>query len=83
MLERVAEMVTGVMEANGLDVDEIAASVGADSLGYISLEGMIDATRQPQERLCQACFTGEYPTKLSDMDGDFGSAQLSLMLEDA
>ena len=30
--------------ANGLDVDEIAASVGADSLGYISLEGMIEAT---------------------------------------
>ena len=33
--------------ANGLDVDEIAASVGADSLGYISLEGMIEATGQP------------------------------------
>ena len=35
--------------ANGLDVDEIAASVGADSLGYISLEGMVDATGQPSE----------------------------------
>ena len=33
--------------ANGLDVDEIAASVGADSLGYISLDGMIEATGQP------------------------------------
>ena len=32
--------------ANGLDVEEIAASVGADSLGYISLEGMIEATDQ-------------------------------------
>ena len=48
--------------ANGLDADEIAASVGADSLGYISLEGMVEATGQTsEERLCQACFTGEYP----------------------
>ena len=52
--------------ANGLDVDEIAASVGADSLGYISLEGMVDATGQTSERLCQACFTGEYPIDLPD-----------------
>ena len=35
--------------ANGLDVDEIAASVGADSLGYISLEGMVEATGQPSD----------------------------------
>jgi len=52
--------------ANGLDVDEIAASVGADSLGYISLEGMIEATGQPAGSLCQACFTGEYPIPLPD-----------------
>jgi amidophosphoribosyltransferase len=52
--------------ANGLDVDEIAASVGADSLGYISLDGMIDATRQRPESLCKACFTGEYPIELPD-----------------
>jgi amidophosphoribosyltransferase len=52
--------------ANGLDGDEIAASVGADSLGYISLEGMIEATKQPAESLCKACFTGEYPVPLPD-----------------
>ena len=52
--------------ANGLDVDEIAASVGADSLGYISLEGMIEATGQAEERLCAACFTGRYPIELPD-----------------
>ncbi|KRC53964.1 amidophosphoribosyltransferase [Nocardioides sp. Root79] len=52
--------------ANGLDVDEIAASVGADSLGYISLEGMVEATGQPQTSLCTACFTGEYPIELPD-----------------
>ncbi|TYL45637.1 amidophosphoribosyltransferase [Nocardioides sp. BGMRC 2183] len=52
--------------ANGLDVDEIAHSVGADSLGYISLEGMIEATGQPTESLCAACFTGDYPVPLPD-----------------
>ena len=52
--------------ANGLDVDEIASSVGADSLGYISLDGMIEATGQPQENLCTACFTGDYPIALPD-----------------
>ncbi|NYD40365.1 amidophosphoribosyltransferase [Nocardioides panaciterrulae] len=52
--------------ANGLDVDEIAASVGADSLGYISLDGMVESTGLPSERLCQACFTGEYPIELPD-----------------
>jgi amidophosphoribosyltransferase len=52
--------------ANGLTPEEIAASVGADSLGYISLEGMVEATGQPAERLCRACFTGEYPIELPD-----------------
>ena len=66
MLERVAEMVTDVMEANGLEVDEIAASVGADSLGYISLDGMIESTGQQRSALCTACFTGEYPVELPD-----------------
>ncbi|NYJ02973.1 amidophosphoribosyltransferase [Nocardioides thalensis] len=52
--------------ANGLDVDEIAASIGADSLGYISLDGMIEATDQPASSLCTACFTGDYPIPLPD-----------------
>ncbi|GAB3776401.1 amidophosphoribosyltransferase [Nocardioides ginsengisegetis] len=52
--------------ANGLTPEEIAASVGADTLGYISLDGMIDATKQPSDRLCKACFTGEYPIELPD-----------------
>ena len=52
--------------ANGLEVDEIAASVGADSLGYISLDGMVDATARSAESLCTACFTGEYPIDLPD-----------------
>jgi len=50
--------------ANGLSVAEIAASLGADSLGYLSEEGMISATEQPASQLCAACFTGRYPIPL-------------------
>lgn len=50
--------------ANGLDIDEICTSIGADSLGFISEEGMIQATHQPRESLCTACFSGEYPVEL-------------------
>jgi amidophosphoribosyltransferase len=50
--------------ATGLGVEEIRASLGADSLGYISLDGMVGATHQPAERLCTACFTGTYPIPL-------------------
>ncbi|GAB3044602.1 amidophosphoribosyltransferase [Sediminivirga luteola] len=47
--------------ANGLGVEEIGRSLGADSLGYISTKGMIAATRQNPKELCSACFTGVYP----------------------
>ncbi len=50
--------------ANGAAVDEIGKSIGADSLAYISEEGMIGASMQPREKLCTACFTGDYPIAL-------------------
>jgi amidophosphoribosyltransferase len=52
--------------ANGLGIDEIRTSIGADTLGYISLEGMVESTRQPTGELCTACFTGTYPIELPD-----------------
>ena len=52
--------------ATELSVDEIRASIGADSLGYISLEGLVAATTLPAERLCRACFDGVYPVPLAD-----------------
>ncbi len=45
----------------GKSVEELRQQIGADSLGHISLEGMVAATRQAEERLCTACFTGQYP----------------------
>jgi amidophosphoribosyltransferase len=42
-------------------VEEIRRLIGADSLGFISVEGMNAATRQTENALCNACFTGRYP----------------------
>jgi amidophosphoribosyltransferase len=47
--------------AGGLSPEEIRVSIGADTLGYVSLEGLIAATTLPAERLCHACFDGDYP----------------------
>jgi amidophosphoribosyltransferase len=52
--------------ANGLDDEGIRRSIGADSLGYVSLENTIAATEQPRSRLCSACFDGKYPIALPD-----------------
>ena len=56
--------------ANGLDTEEICRSIGADSLGYISFDGMVRATAQQPNQLCSACFTGEYPIPLPAPDSE-------------
>ena len=52
--------------ANGLEVEDIRRSFGADFLGFVSLDGLISATQVPSERLCSACFTGEYPIRIPE-----------------
>jgi len=42
-------------------VPEIRDSIGADSLGYLSIEGLIKAIALPMDIFCLACFTGDYP----------------------
>jgi amidophosphoribosyltransferase len=54
--------------ANGLGVDGVRASINADSLAYVSEQGLIAATEQPASRLCTACFTGQYPIPLGESD---------------
>ena len=54
--------------AGHLSPEEICASIGADSLGYVSLAGLIEATTIPASRLCRACFDGQYPTPVADDD---------------
>jgi amidophosphoribosyltransferase len=43
------------------DVEEIRKHIGADSLGYLSLKGVVEATRWPLNVFCVGCFTGNYP----------------------
>jgi amidophosphoribosyltransferase len=50
--------------ASGLDNEGIRRSIGADTLGYVSLAGLVTATEQPRTRLCRACFDGDYPIEL-------------------
>jgi amidophosphoribosyltransferase len=48
--------------AANLTVDEIAQRVGVDSLGFLSLEGMLHAVPGGPHGFCHACFSGDYPT---------------------
>ena len=52
--------------ASGLEVEEIRRSIGADSLGYVSLEGLIESTQVEENKLCGACFTGQYPIRIPE-----------------
>jgi amidophosphoribosyltransferase len=54
--------------ASGLSVEEIRASIGADSLAFVSLDGLTAASAQPADKLCRACFTGEYPIPLPEQE---------------
>jgi amidophosphoribosyltransferase len=55
---------------SGLTVDEIRDFVGADSLAYLSQEGLVAATGRPRSSLCMACFDGEYPIPLPKPRGE-------------
>jgi amidophosphoribosyltransferase len=54
--------------AGSLEVEEIRASIGADSLGFVSLAGLIEATTLPAGSLCHACFDGDYPVPVRESE---------------
>jgi amidophosphoribosyltransferase len=62
--------------AGSLDTEEIRVSIGADSLGYVSLDGLIEATTLPADRFCRACFDGHYPVPVAE--GDRGKFVLEI-----
>jgi amidophosphoribosyltransferase len=49
------------MIAHGRTAEEIAAELGADSLHYLSLQGVYEAVGVSRETHCDACFSGDYP----------------------
>ena len=61
-----AELIANGAEGDTEILEAVRRAIGADSLGYISPEGMIEATEQPSESLCAACFDGVYPIELND-----------------
>lgn len=50
--------------ANGREVEEIQDFIGADSLGYLSIQGLIKALKHSRDDLCLGCLTGEYPIEV-------------------
>jgi amidophosphoribosyltransferase len=52
--------------ASGLAVEEIRAQIGADTLAYVSLEGLVKATTIDGSKFCRACFDGNYPIPIPD-----------------
>ncbi len=67
------------------DIREMAELIGADSLAFVSLDGLYHALGKPgrdaaKPQFCDACFTGEYPIPLDDMT-DSADRQLSLLAE--
>jgi amidophosphoribosyltransferase len=61
-----------------MSVEEITKQLEVDTLAYLSLQGMIQATREDSESFCSACFTGKYPVAVPELLKDS-----KLMLEKA
>mgnify|MGYP000070429876 CR=1 FL=1 len=60
--------------ATGRDVPAIRDEIGADSLAYLSIQGMVDAVKRlgsSSPHFCLACFTGEYPVPVADSADKF------------
>ncbi len=57
--------------AAGRSVDEIAEFLGVDSLAYLDLDRLLEATGAPAEGFCAACLSGAYPTEVPLTDAKF------------
>ena len=57
--------------ASTKSVEQIRRYLGVDSLGYLSIEGMLSMPSLPRENFCVACFSGKYPSKIENDIGKF------------
>lgn len=55
--------------ASSNSVEQIRKYLGATSLGYLSIEGMLSMNSLPDEDFCVACFSGKYPTRIEKQNG--------------
>jgi amidophosphoribosyltransferase len=63
--------------AFNMSVEQMCQYIGADSLAFVSIDGLYRAVGQDkrnnaQPQFCDACFTGEYAIRLSDNEADNG-----------
>jgi amidophosphoribosyltransferase len=69
-----------------MNVEDMRLHIKADSLAFVSIDGLYRATGQAKRNVakpqfCDACFSGDYPIELSDVLGGRKDAQLSLLAE--
>jgi amidophosphoribosyltransferase len=66
-----------------MSVDQMRDYINADSLAFITIEGLYRAVGEERNsaapQRCDACFTGDYPTALTDLGEKGGAASLSLV----
>jgi amidophosphoribosyltransferase len=72
--------------AHRMDVEEMRRLIGADSLAFISMDGLYRAMGEGKRKadapqFCDACFSGAYPIELTDISGGAKDGQLSLLAE--
>lgn len=70
--------------ASRMSIEEMADFIRVDSLGFLSIDGLYRAVGEAmrnneQPQYCDACFTNEYPTQLTDLAGTDNVRQLSLL----
>jgi amidophosphoribosyltransferase len=72
--------------AHRMDVEGMRRFIGADSLAFISMDGLYRAMEKPARDArnpgyCDACFSGQYPIELTDISGGARDRQLSLLAD--
>jgi len=67
------------MVAHDRTVAEVCAKIGADSLHYLSLQGVYKAVGAGRGEHCDACFSGDYPLEHSESAGGKHSLELPLI----
>ena len=77
---------TNRLLAHRMSVEEMAQFIRVDSLSFISMDGLYRAVGEAKRnddlpQFCDACFTGEYPTALTDRTGTDNVRQLSLLVD--
>jgi amidophosphoribosyltransferase len=68
--------------ANGRDMKQITDFLEVDSVGYISLNGMLNCVSLPKEQYCTACWSGNYPIPVDTVVNKFSMERFQMQLFD-